>query len=306
MPTDQLSARSVLLLGRCYQDWFERRPDALSDFLFENGYSEGLSRALTHAAMQYQLKDAFVDAYRNRHKHGTGDAEFDDMFRDRDRALSSAAERALCSVFPRLAKDMLNSLSAIRRQFGAAASVPADVLVELNSMPCQLIDELQRSLELDGYEYDGTRLRRPDSVVDAAGEAGYLEALYMSLGLGDADVTFHFLRGADGDYLAGKYENAIGNSRQFLENTLIQIAIAAGGANELGPKREAVRVREVLADKGILDTAEKEFFAKAYGMLSNRGSHPRIAERDEALFWHKQALILTQFALLRYKTTIPR
>ena len=60
-------------------------------------------------------------------------------------------------------------------------------------------------------------------------------------------------------------------------------------------------VRDYLEREGLLETKEKKELAEVYGLLSNVGSHPYIAGKDQARLLRQQALLLSQFVMLRYQ-----
>ena len=54
-----------------------------------------------------------------------------------------------------------------------------------------------------------------------------------------------------------------------------------------------------LERSGMLEKKEKEAIAQVYGLLSNTGGHPYIAERDQARLMRHLSLTFAQFVLLR-------
>jgi len=63
----------------------------------------------------------------------------------------------------------------------------------------------------------------------------------------------------------------------------------------------ASEVREYLEREGMLETKEKKAIASIYGLLSDTGSHPYIAQNDQARLLRQLALILSQFVMLRFQ-----
>jgi hypothetical protein len=169
------------------------------------------------------------------------------------------------------------------------------------------IDKLKASLALDGYIYkDGTLYQVSESVVDEQQEQTYLQLLVDKLSLQDRETIKHHIKLAEEHYINGKWDDSIANSRKFLEAILSQIAAAFNLKKYSVPLNNKtlerpVEVRDHLEREKLIETKEKEAIAKVYGLLSSTGSHPYIAEKDQArLMWHL-ALTFSQFVLLRFE-----
>ncbi len=165
--------------------------------------------------------------------------------------------------------------------------------------------EIVKSLELDGYTYKNGLFLPPESdVLDVEEESGILQSLYVSLGLDEKQTAFHHLELSETHYIDGRWGDSISNSRKFLECVLTQVA----AKHSLSVKNTAlaksvagkpVKVREYLEHEGLLETKEKEALAKVYGLLSHTGSHPYMAENDQARLLRHLALTFCQFVMLR-------
>lgn len=169
------------------------------------------------------------------------------------------------------------------------------------------VKELTAHLELDGYVYrEGTLYQIDTSVINEQEEQSYLENLIDRLALSDKDIIKHHIKNAEEHYVNGKWDDSIANSRKFLEAILAQIAEAFNVKKytvSLSPSKlqKPFEVRDYLEREKLIETKEKEAIAKVYGLLSGTGSHPYIAEKDQArLMWHL-ALTFSQFVLLRYE-----
>jgi hypothetical protein len=166
---------------------------------------------------------------------------------------------------------------------------------------------LLKSLELDGYTYRDGRLHPPESdVLDTTEVAGVLEGLYTELGLGDQVTAQHCLKLSEDSWLGGRWDDCINNSRRFVECVLREVAAAHSlqqHGNPLPPKTHSKPelVRQYLRAEGLLDLKEEEAIRSVYGLLSNTGSHPYIAQKDQARLLRQQALLLSQFVMLRYQ-----
>lgn len=168
-------------------------------------------------------------------------------------------------------------------------------------------EELLRNLELDGYRFANGRLMAPESdVLDMKETVGVLQSLYSEIGLANQDVAFHCLKLSEEHWFNQKWDDCISNARRFLESALQEVAAAhcirrTGTAIDARVYDRPVEVREYLEREGLLETKEKKAISEVYGLLSNVGSHPYIAEKDQARLLRQQALLLSQFVMLRYE-----
>ena len=171
---------------------------------------------------------------------------------------------------------------------------------EKNKERQKKIDELKSLLELDSYIFKAPTLFQVEgSVIQEEAEQNYLEHLIEEVNLSDNELIKHHIKNAEEHYQKGRWDDSIANSRKFLEAILKQIAQLLG----MKPKSldSPYEVREYLQVKGLIEKKEKEAIAKVYGLLSETGSHPYIAEKDQArLMWHL-ALTFSQFVLLRFQ-----
>jgi hypothetical protein len=167
------------------------------------------------------------------------------------------------------------------------------------------ITELKRSLELDGYIYrDGKLLASESDVLDAQEEQGVLEGLYASMRLDNLDMFRSHLKLSEEAYIAARWGDAIHNSRLVFEGVLREVAAAhssrcKGTALSSNTYSKPVDVRQYLEREGLLEPKEREVIQHTYGLLSNTGSHPYMAEKDQARLLRHMALTLSQFVLLR-------
>lgn len=174
------------------------------------------------------------------------------------------------------------------------------------------VSELLRNLELDGYIYQDSRLLAPESdILDTQEESGAIESLYEALRLENKDTTFHHLRLSEEHYLNSKWDDSISNSRKFLESVLQEIAklhsqqIKHVSLPESTLSRP-VMVRDYLENEGLLEHKEKEALASVYGLLSETGGHPYMAQNDQARLLRNLSLIFSQFVMLRLKGSMAR
>lgn len=166
-------------------------------------------------------------------------------------------------------------------------------------------EKLIRALELDGFVFrDGELFFTESDVLNLEEERGILERLYSELGLKDSETAFEFLRLSEEHYRDGRWADCIANSRKFLESVLQNSAEALSkrfhncALSEKVASRP-VEVREFLTSEGLIEKKEREALDKVYGLLSHTGSHPYMAEKDQARLLRQMGLTLAHFILLR-------
>lgn len=167
------------------------------------------------------------------------------------------------------------------------------------------IIELVKSLELDGYIYNNSRLLIPESdVLDIKEEKGVLENLFNLLGLQNKETIFHHLSLSEEHYINSKWDDSISNSRKFLEGVLQEVA-AKHSANVKkiditdSIYSKPVRVREYLEKERLMESKEVGTLASVYGLLSETGGHPYMAQNDQARLLRHLSLTFAQFVMLR-------
>ena len=168
------------------------------------------------------------------------------------------------------------------------------------------VNFLKRQLELDGYIFeDKNLLETESSVIDEKEEQEYLLYLVEQAKLEDLEVIKHTLKLSEEHYLNGKWDDSISNSRRYLEAILLQIASSLSKhkyQKDLNTKilESASQVRQYLQKEELIEKKETDALAKIYGLLSNTGSHPYIAEKDQARLLRHLSLTMSQFVLLRF------
>ncbi len=166
---------------------------------------------------------------------------------------------------------------------------------------------LLSSLELGGYLYRDSRLLAPESdILDVREEADLLTTLYKDLELNHQEDTFRYLTFSEVHYKDGKWEDSISNSRKFLEAILQEIATShfllvndATISNDISSR--PLKVREYFVQNGLLENKEKEALSSVYSLLSETGSHPYLAQNEQARLLRHLALTFAQFVMLRYQ-----
>lgn len=167
------------------------------------------------------------------------------------------------------------------------------------------IPQLTSELELDGYIFrDGKLYYTEAAVLDTEDEEGILEKLARDLDLANQDIMKHVLRLSETHYVEERWDDSIANSRRYLESVLQEVAarlhiLETGQAISRATYDRAVLVRDYVERQGLLERKEKAAIAEVYGLMSDTGSHPYIAERDQARLMRHLALTFAQFVLLR-------
>lgn len=172
-----------------------------------------------------------------------------------------------------------------------------------------VVDETRRRLELDGYTFrDGNLLQTQLDVLNVEEEAGLLQSLYSRSGLERSGDAFEFLRLGEEHFVAARWSDSISNVRKFFELTLQEgarsLSLVRGSSLDVASLSRPVEVRQYLERQGLLEKKEREAIDKLYGLLSETGAHPYMAESDQARLLRQLSLTLSQFILLRLEAAI--
>jgi hypothetical protein len=181
-----------------------------------------------------------------------------------------------------------------------------------HSQTIRAIDSCIVQLELEGYEYkNGTLLISEADVLDITEEVGTIENLYRELGLDNTETTFHHLSLSEEHYHNKKWDDSISNSRKFLECIIREVA-ATHSIRKKGAKLDSdiysnqKSIRSYLEKEGLLEAKEREAITSVYGLLSETGGHPNMAESEEARLLRHLSLTLSQFVMLRLRGALAK
>ena len=169
------------------------------------------------------------------------------------------------------------------------------------------VANLRKQLELEGYRFESGRLLESETdVLDVNEETGVIHALYEELSLANKETTFHHLDLTESHYVADRWDDSISNSRKFFESILCEVAVAHSlrcRGEDLPDSicKQPVRVRDYLEREELLESKEKTAVAAVYGLLSQTGGHPYMAQSEQARLLRHLALTFSQFVLLRFK-----
>lgn len=170
-----------------------------------------------------------------------------------------------------------------------------------------LVDKLKAKLELDGYLWNPVSkklLFSEEAVLDVKEEQGVLATLSDNLSLGNREVTLHHLALSEEHYVNGKWDDSISQSRKFMESILQEVAARHSFVQynvnlPMDTYDHAQKVRDYLEKNELIESKEKEAISKIYGLLSDTGNHPYIAEKDQARLMRNLALTISEFIMLR-------
>jgi hypothetical protein len=299
-----ISRKSALAIAEAYNTKFVYRTskngristtyhgDKLYDFLYENEFDAYLLNAL-HSIPSYSsrgLKDYILQLHT-----GESIVSHTKDFTWEHRQLLGQR------ILKDLAECLIN-LSKTDEDFGIGTS---------GKVKIDAVNQMQRMLELDGYIYRDNELWVPEeSVIEEKEEQGILQGLMNKLHLLDIPTLTHHLELSATDYSESHWDNSIANSRKFLEGILAQAAkhYSSTMGNNLSPDNLArpAEVRNYLEKAGLLEKKEKDTIAHVYGLLSETGGHPYIADQDQARLMRHLALTFSQFVLLRLEGALGR
>ena len=167
------------------------------------------------------------------------------------------------------------------------------------------ISVLKSELEIDGYIFrDGKLYFSETAILDTQDEIGILVKLIQDLELNNQDVIKHHLNLSETHFIDEKWDDSIANSRKFLESTLREISsihhlLETSQQIDNSIYSKPYQIRDYLEAKELIEPKEKDAISKVYGLLSETGSHPYIAQKDQARLMRYLALTFAQFVLLR-------
>jgi hypothetical protein len=297
-----ISRKSTLNLAEAYEREFTKtsvyvsgRPtiqvnkDRLYDFLYEHEYSAWFCNAVKGLHnIERQIKELIMKLH-------TGETQYQTTT---DWSWEQRQQLGQSYLFE-LSKDMLNYLNDMTK--GWYADRYQDRL-----------EKLQNTLELDGLIYKNGELYFTEAeLLDTEKEKGILNELYQSLGLDNEEIAMHHLKLSEDHFISGKWDDAISNSRKFLECILSEVAKSfniklKSKSISSSIYESPAKVRDYLETEGLLESKEKKAIASVYNLLSTTGGHPYMARNDQARLLRNLALTLSQFVLLRFESYLKK
>lgn len=289
-----ISRKTAMLIAEIYTYKFSYRPtsayggtspkiykDALYDFLFEREYDSWLCNAAKQPLTIRGLKEWFLRLH-------TGET------------LAKGTQAWSWKQREKLGQQYLRNLARDFLVYYTEDCKGGWTKEKYSSY----YEELQRHLEIDGYVFRDRDLYQSEiDIVDVEQEKGLIEKLHCLLDLPDRATTFRFFELSEEHYLEGRWSDCIANSRKFFEAILQQIAVYVAEVKNKEPSSKRLErpfeVRNFLEEEGLLEKKEKEAIDKIYNLLSHTGSHPYMAEKDQARLLRQISLSMTQFVMLR-------
>jgi len=297
-----ISRRTARYLAELYEQSFQGyrdswgswhsdiNTDRLYDFVFENNCDAWFCNAMRGQVSPRQLKDFIMKLH-------TGES----LWLPNNQDWSWDTARAAGQIYLRkLAGDILKYWTAGEKKY------------KPDNRGQDRLQALWNSLSLDGYGYKNQTLLKPETeVLEVPRERGVVQQLFLDLRLANEEMAFHHLKKTEDHYMAKAWDDAIGNSRKFLECVLREVAAAHALrlTNATLPEdvfNRPVEVRKYLKKVGLLDDKEFQALGANYGLLSHTGSHPYIAQDDQARLLRQIALVLAQFVMLRFRGLLVR
>ncbi len=257
----------------------------LYDFLFDNGYPAwfcNVAQRTWTSSDTHRLKDFIMKLH-------TGESQYDET----QNWSWEQREKLGQQYLTELAEDSLSFQSKL-----PPSAFKPDPQVEQAKF-------LRSSLELDGYTLKDGKLLSPETeMLDTADQVGVLESLYSSLGLSEMDTAVHHLKLSEEHYIAERWDDSISNSRKFLECVLREVAVlysvrVKGVSLPESAYSKPVQVRDYLMKEGLIESRERDAIGSVYGLLSETGSHPYMAQNEQARLLRHLALTFSEFAMLR-------
>jgi len=312
-----ISRRAAKLIALAYRAHFKTNTSRnniytlqqkeLTDFFFENEYEYSflkIVRDLARSDSSERLVAGIMDIH-------TGET-----LAPATRGSSDEQRQQLGqSLLHKMAQDILILYDEIPLRFitnGNTVQVARDLedvrWVSTYERPAaEVLLQMLNRLQIDGFIYKERHLYPIESaVIDVVEVSTYLEKLVDTIPIQEQAVIKHHIQESERGFGEGRWGNSISDARNFFEAILLQIARAhsrkSTGADLTERNKQAWAVRDYLLDVGLLDRHEKEAVAKVYGLVSNSGSHPNIAEQDQARLMRHVALTLSQFVLLKYQS----
>jgi hypothetical protein len=269
---------------------FEVNTQRLYDFLFDHGYDSWFCNSAVRSKTIEHLKSFLMKLH-------TGES----LWVPNTQNWSwENAQKMGQAYLHKLAQDILNYWTAEGR-----TCKPDD-------QGQDRLHHLGASLQLDGYGFANRVLLKSETeVLEVREESGVIQSLYSELALANKEIAFHHLKLAEEHYMNSKWDDSISNSRKFLECVFLEVAAAHSlriKKTQLSASAHThpVEVRKYFEEESLLTQTEVKALAADYKLLSETGSHPYMAQNDQARLLRQLSLVLSQFVMLRLKGCLER
>lgn len=163
-----------------------------------------------------------------------------------------------------------------------------------------LTEELENLLRIDGYIYNNGNLYEVNTDVEEKMELIKIKYKYFNF---DQEIEFDtFYNNMNEHFTNSKWEDSIHNGRKLYEMILSKVAKCYSriiGDNKISGNEMQVQVREYLEEKEFFSKDEINIVRYYYKYISNIGSHPKLALKEQADFCRVLTVNICLYALNR-------
>ena len=183
------------------------------------------------------------------------------------------------------------------------AAICVVLLPDLPAKVSDLAQSLPRSLQLDGFAVDKTKVKLVllEGPVSAREEVDHLTTLVMNSSIPASDVVLKHIEDASTLYEQGKDHPSLNESRNLIQSIIdgISTETSAHGQHAIGLPGSTKDRIEYLTKVGFLEPDLEAALKSGWGTLS-AGSHPGIPEREQARIGLVLALEFGQLLLTKF------
>lgn len=173
------------------------------------------------------------------------------------------------------------------------------------------IKELENNLKIDGYIYQEGKLFEINS--DISEKTSLVLVYYERMKLSKKMEFEIFYNNMNDHYENSKWEDSIHNGRKLYELTLSNVAQYFSEKiikdNVITSKDLPVKIRTYLENNNFFSVDESNIIQHYYKYISNIGSHPKLALKEQADFCRILTINICLYALVRldhFESTIGR
>lgn len=161
-------------------------------------------------------------------------------------------------------------------------------------------EELENLLRIDGYIYNNGNLYELNTDVEEKIELIKIKYKHFDF---DQEIEFDtFYNNMNEHFTNSKWEDSIHNGRKLYEMILSKVAKCYSkiiGDNKISGNEMQVQIREYLEEKEFFSEDEINIVRYYYKYISNIGSHPKLALKEQADFCRVLTINICLYALNR-------
>jgi hypothetical protein len=209
------------------------------------------------------------------------------------------------SVVPQIRSGVVVSY----KEINIGTTIGYSILLRLIAMVLQepnhpnLIEQLRRSLQLDGFDFANQQLLPIDTPISAENEKNALLAMLKQSKIGRKDIISKHIIDAQELFTAGKHHPAINEGRSAFQAIIEEVVTLAetkfSRRSGAGLKNQA----EFLEQNGVLSADERAAVLSAWGFLSS-GSHPGLSQEEHGRIGTIFSLEFCQIMLVKCRTLL--